>query len=138
MAKSLSQSRRASFFKLVFTGLIPLIAWMGFIFVLSNREKIAFTESYPVSFAIFKSLHLIEYGTLFLLWLRFLFLSGMKKPYLLALFFTFAYGLSDELHQSFVTGREGKLFDACVDGLGGLIAWGIIEKIRPLKKLARL
>jgi hypothetical protein len=124
--------------KLFFTGLVPLLAWMAFIFLLSSREKVAFTDNYPVSFSIFKTLHLIEYAALYLLWWRFLFLAGLKKPYLTALFLTFTYGLSDELHQSFINGREGKLLDACVDGLGGTLAMVIIKKNKLLEQIISL
>jgi len=122
-----------SLLKFVFTGLLPLIAWMTFIFLLSNRQKVAFTENYPVSFAVFKSLHLIEYGILFVLFARSLSLLGCKYYFLTALIFTFAYGLSDELHQSFVIGREGKLLDASVDALGGAITWVILSQNKFLK-----
>ena len=111
---------------------------MSFIFILSNKQKVAFTDNYPVSFTIFKSLHLIEYAILFLLWLRTFFLLGLKDPYYLALFLTFGYGLSDELHQNFIIGREGKLLDAFVDGLGGVLAWILVTKSRLLKSLVRL
>lgn len=107
---------------------------MLFIFLLSNRQKVAFTDNYPVSFSIFKSLHLIEYGILFVLWGRFLNALGLRYSLLLALIATFAYGLSDELHQSFILGREGKLFDAFVDALGGIIAWVLLELRPRLKK----
>lgn len=108
---------------------------MLIVFLLSNRQKVAFTDNYPVSFSIFKTLHLFEYGVLFLLWLRFLFLTKCKYKYWLALIFTFLYGLSDEWHQSYIPGREGKLLDACVDALGGLIAWYLIRKNQALKKI---
>jgi len=107
---------------------------MTFIFVLSHREKVAFTDNYTVSFSIFKTLHLVEYAILYLLWWRTLKLMGLKSPYLMALFFTFAYGLSDELHQSLITGREGKLFDAYVDGLGGILGWVIQKKVKLCQK----
>lgn len=111
---------------------------MLFIFALSNRPKVAFTDDYPTSFAIFKSLHLIEYAVLFMLFVRFLFLLGLKKPFFLALVLTFLYGLSDEWHQSFIVGREGKLLDAFVDGLGGVIGWVLINRNSLLKKLVWL
>jgi VanZ family protein len=122
-----------SLLKFVFTGLLPLVAWMTFIFLLSNRQKVAFTENYPVSFAVFKSLHIVEYGILFVLFARSLSLLGCKYYFLTALIFTFAYGLSDELHQSFVIGREGKLLDASVDALGGAITWVILYQNKFLK-----
>lgn len=138
MAKFASKPFVFNWFKFIFTALLPLILWMSFIFILSNRQKVAFTENYPVSFTIFKSLHLIEYAVLFLLWLRTFFLANIKYPYYLALFFTFGYGLSDELHQSFIIGREGKLLDASVDGLGGILAWILVTKSKLLKSLLRL
>jgi len=58
--------------------------------------------------------------------------------YLTALFLTFTYGLSDELHQSFINGREGKLLDACVDGLGGTLAMVIIKKNKLLEQIISL
>jgi len=121
-------------FKFLFTSLLLLIAWMVFIFLLSNRQKVAFTENYPVSFAVFKSLHIVEYGILFVLFARCFSFLGHKYYFLTALIFTFAYGLSDELHQSFVIGREGKLLDATVDALGGVITWIILNKNRFLKR----
>lgn len=121
-------------FSFIFTSLVPLIAWMALIFLLSNRQKVAFTENYPVSFAVFKSLHIIEYGILFILFARFFKYLNHKYYFLTALIFTFAYGLTDELHQSFIIGREGKLLDATVDALGGAIAWLILVKNRFLKQ----
>ena len=126
---------KINWLQLIFTSVIPLIAWMLFIFLLSHREKVAFTENYAISFSIFKSLHIAEYAILFLLWLRFFHLVKIKSKYFLALILTFVYGLSDEFHQSFIFGREGKLLDACVDGLGGLIAWLFIKKNQILKKI---
>lgn len=138
MAKSAVKQLSFNCFKFCLTALIPLLSWMVMIFLLSNRQKIAFTDNYPVSFAIFKSLHLFEYAVLFFLWARTLVLLKIKNPFYWALFFTFAYGLSDELHQSFINGREGKLLDAFVDGLGGLLAWIAINKFRFINKLLRL
>ena len=138
MAKFRSKFTLTYLFKFIFTAVVPLVVWMLFIYSLSNRPKVAFTENYPVSFAIFKSLHLIEYAILFLLFVRVLYLIGLKKPLLIALIFTFAYGLSDEWHQSFIVGREGKLLDAGVDALGGVIGWIIISKNKLLKKIVWL
>ena len=138
MAKFASQHRAFNLFKFIFTAVLPLVLWMLMIFLLSSRQKVAFTDNYPVSFAIFKSLHLVEYAILFFLWARTLVLLKINNPFYLALFFTFAYGLSDELHQSFINGREGKLLDAFVDGLGGILAWIAIKKFRFINKLLRL
>jgi VanZ family protein len=57
---------------------------------------------------------------------------------LLSLLITTAYGLSDELHQTFVPGRSADIYDVAADAAGGLIAlgacalWGIL----PLRSAA--
>jgi VanZ family protein len=102
---------------------------------MSSVQKIAVTDNYAKSFAMFKTLHLIEYGILFLLWLRFLHLIKIKNQYILAFLLTFIYGFSDELHQGFVPGREGKFRDALVDGLGALLALWLIKANPKLQKL---
>ena len=55
------------------------------------------------------------------------------KEYLLCLFFSFLYALSDELHQRFVPGRSGELRDVLIDTTGaftGLLLLSIVSKIR--------
>ena len=42
-----------------------------------------------------------------------------------------AYAVSDEVHQSFVAGREGAVLDVGVDALGvaaGLVLWRLAER----------
>jgi VanZ family protein len=121
--------------KIFFTSLLPLVLWMGLIFIMSSVQKIAVTDDYVKSFAMFKTLHLIEYGILFLLWLRFFHLIKINNQYILAFLLTFIYGFSDELHQGFVSGREGKFRDALVDGLGALLTWWFIKANPKLQKL---
>lgn len=114
---------------------IPILFWSSIIFFFSSQQKLAVSKDYTVSFLFFKSLHLIEYAILYGLWVRALHLYKMKSPYLAALILTFLYGLSDELHQQFVPTREGKIRDAFIDALGGIISWLLITHLKPLKKL---
>lgn len=44
-----------------------------------------------------------------------------QKIYFYSLLSTFLYACSDEIHQLFITGRTGQLFDVCIDTCGGLI-----------------
>jgi VanZ family protein len=50
-----------------------------------------------------------------------------------AVLLTIAYGMTDELHQSFVPGRSAELYDLYADAIGAIIgtaacwAWGIIS-----------
>jgi len=110
-------------FKRILRFLPPLI-WMGVIFYLSSREKIAVSESYWLSFAFFKTLHLIEYGILFLLW----YFALYKKKYglKLAIFLSILYGMTDEWHQTFVPTREGRIRDVFIDSLGVILTWQIL------------
>ena len=102
----------------------PPLIWMGVIFYLSSREKIAVSESYWLSFAFFKTLHLIEYGILFLLW----YFALYKKKYglKLAIFLSILYGMTDEWHQTFVPTREGRIRDVFIDSLGVILTWQIL------------
>lgn len=117
------------------TAVLPLALWMVIIFYLSSRQKIAVTESYVLSFIFFKTLHLIEYATLFSLFLRFFYLSNTNNKFLWALICTALYAASDELHQYFVPTREGRLRDVGIDIFGACIGWLIIKKIPLIKKV---
>ncbi|MEK9178908.1 MAG: hypothetical protein AAB893_00365, partial [Patescibacteria group bacterium] len=66
------------------TGFVPLLLWMLIIFYFSSQPRIPITTNYAVSFAIFKTLHLIEYALLYFLWIRFLILMRVKKSFLIA------------------------------------------------------
>lgn len=65
------------------------------------------------------------YAVLFLLIHRSLLLKRVNpaKAWVLAMIITFAYALSDELHQTFVPGRYGTLRDIGYDMLGATLAF---------------
>ncbi len=100
---------------------LPAIFWMGIIFYLSSRQRISVSENYVLSFFIFKTIHFVEYGILFLLWK----IALYKKSYgtKVALVISILYGLSDEFHQTFVPTREGKPRDVFIDSLGAIFFW---------------
>lgn len=70
----------------------------------------------------FSFLHVIEYSALTFLFLRALF--AYKNPpfraFLLAIIITVVYGISDELHQSFVPNRVPDVMDVMMDGIGAV------------------
>jgi len=103
----------------------PPILWMMVIFVFSSKQKVAITDSYTVSFLFFKTLHLIEYATLYVLFYRAVrnTLQISVLTFVVAFILTCIFAGSDELHQLYVPTREGKLRDVIIDGLGGGIAW---------------
>lgn len=104
---------------------LPVIFWMGLIFWLSSFNKL---EISPVSwkdFVLRKFAHFWEYVFLYLLIFRAAKNSSHFKALKLlffSLFLTIFYSLSDELHQTFIVGRSGRLFDVGVDSLGAV--WG--------------
>jgi len=95
---------------------LPAFLWMSFIFFLSSRSTIGIGTTRTERFLILKTFHLIEYATLYFLF--FIANSSTKK----SASFAYLYALSDELHQSFVPGREGKFVDTLIDLLGITIA----------------
>lgn len=102
--------------------LLPL-CWMGLIFYGSSRQRIAVADQFWLNFLFFKTLHIIEYGILFLLWHL-----PLNQPYKskLAATISILYGITDELHQKFVPTREGRIRDVLIDALGVLIFWQLV------------
>lgn len=100
--------------------MLPFL-WMGLIYYASAQQKVAVTEDFLLSFIIFKTLHLIEYGILFVLW-RYA-LQGAEAPGVIAAVIAIIYGATDELHQTLVPTRAGRIRDIFIDALGVVIAW---------------
>ena len=100
--------------------LLPLI-WMGLIFYGSSRQRVKVADQFWLNFLFFKTLHVLEYGILFLLW--HLPLYNKRYSSKLAAFISIIYGISDEIHQTFVPTREGRPRDVFIDTLGVLIFW---------------
>ncbi|MCY6957018.1 VanZ family protein [Clostridium brassicae] len=46
-----------------------------------------------------------------------------KKALVIAIVFTFLYACSDEFHQTFIPGREGRFRDVLIDTSGGIAAF---------------
>jgi VanZ family protein len=95
------------------------ILYFALIFILSAIPSIA---PPPVFVLKDKIYHSIEYGIFsFLLFLAFYHSrkgSLKKKAFLLSCIVGIAYGLSDEIHQSFVPGRTCEFLDFVADCLG--------------------
>jgi VanZ family protein len=67
-----------------------------------------------------KLAHMAAFGVLWLLWQR-----ALHRPVAAALI-TLAYAASDELHQTFVAGRNGTPWDVAIDAAGvglAVLAW---------------
>jgi VanZ family protein len=114
---------------------LPVAAWMIIIFLFSSRQRIQVSESGPVNFLFFKTLHVLEYAMLYLLSFRAVKYTSREKPrtrwFILAFIITLVYAASDEIHQTFVPTREGHPRDVIIDAVGATIAWISIKRLYP-------
>jgi VanZ family protein len=107
--------------------LAPL-ALMGVIFYLSAQP--AGGEHAWWVIVIRKLGHVTGYALLTALWAWAL--RGMiRRPLLVAVGIALAYACTDELHQTFVSGREGTPRDVLIDAIGIALAARLIRARRP-------
>lgn len=108
------------------TRLYPLltIAWCGVIFLASSRPDLVISESDGLDFVLRKAAHMIVFGILLLLVGLTLRTRGVapRTTLVAAWVFTLLYAVSDEYHQTFVTGRRGSPIDVTIDMAGASIA----------------
>jgi VanZ family protein len=122
---------------------LPALAYMGFIFWMSS-QIIRIPVELPGWLTWDKLLHTMEYGLL-----GFLLMVGVRPlcrragaAVAIAAALGFAWGVSDELHQSFVPGRNGNdpgdmtadLLGSTLGALGYLAATGLLQHIRRMKE----
>jgi VanZ family protein len=88
---------------------------------------------YWKDFIVKKTAHLIEYAVLSILYFRALKESGLEKKNaaIVAIILCFLYGASDEIHQSFIPGREPRVRDTLIDAFGAGLAMLGIWKLLP-------
>lgn len=129
--------------KQVFLTWILVILWAGLIFYLSSRPGLAVGKGF-VDFATRKPAHIVVYSMLFILLVNALkssYSTHSKKNILIVSFLlTILYGVSDEIHQSFVPLREGKISDIIFDTAGAGFAFYLLwnTKVKVPKKLTKL
>lgn len=109
---------------------LPVIAWATLIYHLSSGTVPATSDIYWQNFAVKKIGHIIFFGFLSLLIYRALIASGFikRKALILAIVLTVFYGATDEFHQSFIQGRESRVRDVLIDGLGAVIITSSFQK----------
>jgi len=108
---------------------LPVLLWMGLIFVTSSQPELPFVFNKTVDLITKKAGHVTEYGVLaFLLWRAISKEREALAPLSFggAFVFSLLYGVSDEFHQTFVPGRTARLTDVGFDALGSLLALGLI------------
>ena len=102
-----------------------VVGYCGFIYYLSDQPELRLPQ--PLAFSD-KLIHVGMYAVLGWLWT-----VALRETWpgctslsvvLFSLLFTFAYGLSDEWHQSFVPGRLASATDVVADMIGGGLGAG--------------
>jgi VanZ family protein len=106
--------------------ILPLALWLALIFFLSSQPMLIDVEERFGSLGeklFYKTAHALFYAVLAWLWWRALAPDRRPTPAtLLAAFaLTTLYGISDEIHQLFVPGRNGRLTDVIIDASGALV-----------------
>ena len=113
--------------------LAPL-ALMGLIFFLSDQPDLD-SGLGTLDFILRKLAHMTEYALLTALW------AWALQPVTrlnLAIAATIAvlYAISDEYHQTFVTGRSGTVTDVLIDSVGVGVAIALLRYHRPRRGVA--
>ena len=101
------------------------LIYMGLIFIGSSIPGKALLEVRIWD----KLIHLVEFGILSLILGKAFRTSEpkifIKHAAILSVIMTILYGISDEIHQSFVPLRCPDVYDVVADGIGGILAQGI-------------
>lgn len=120
--------------KLIIT-ILPFL-YMALIWILSSHPADAIVNT-PFSFdtLLKESLHLIEFAILYWL-IGFAFIAHNKwseRASILAAMVAILYGLTDEIHQSFVPSRSATVIDFVKDTMGVVVSY-IIVKLKFFKQ----
>ncbi len=106
---------------------LPPLAWMGIIFYLSAQPDLPGPREPWLASLLSHAAHFGVYAILAYLCWRVLSRQGKIDRDALGLAFAASvlYGVSDEIHQSFVPGRAPSVLDVLVDTAGAATALGV-------------
>lgn len=110
----------------------------GFVIDLLNASGIDLNSSFGelANFIVRKAAHFTEYFILFMLLYNALAGScSWKKAVFISLIAVFLYSCSDEFHQTFVKGREGRFRDVLIDTAGGIFGALLVRIFTALRKV---
>ena len=111
---------------------VAVLLWMGGIFVLSSLPSLHSPFGHFYDFMLRKLAHIGVYAGLTAL----LFLAlqqhtgGTRRAWVLAVLLAAAYALTDEWHQTFVSGRQGSFRDVGIDMLGVVAGYALNKAAR--------
>lgn len=113
---------------------LPVFLWAALIFHLSSGTIPIASKIYWQDFAVKKTGHVLLFGALSILIYRALRIEKVEKKHaaIWAVLLATFYGGTDEFHQMFTQGRESRLRDVFIDGIGAaLVVW--VAYYLPLK-----
>ena len=103
---------------------LPALTYMAAIFIMSSFPAPEPAKQVPIFFEI-KIVHIVEYGILCAL-IIFALLNTTKAPLgqllVFAVLLTVLYGISDEIHQSFIPSRTARWQDVVANLTGSSVA----------------
>jgi len=99
----------------IILGWTATISYMAVIFYFSSLSR---PIKYELPYGVDKVIHFIEYAILSFLMSYSLKNSGVRRYVLVGWILASFYGITDEIHQSFVPMRDASAFDVFADGLG--------------------
>ena len=102
---------------------LPVVLWAALIFTLSSIPDLG-TGLGGWDLVLRKAAHAAEFAVL-----GFLLVRALGRE-LAALAAGIAYAASDELHQSFVTGRQGTVLDFLIDAVGVAVGVYLARRLR--------
>lgn len=117
--------------------IIPLLIYSLAIFIMSHQSQVPFIKNTIIGTD--KVLHFFAYFVYgicsYIFFLALNNLNNSKKSKFFAILLALLFAISDEIHQSFIYGREADIFDFLADALGvifSLLFFNIIFRV--LKK----
>ena len=112
---------------------LPPLVWMGVIFSISSLHVLPGPQVTRIvwwDFLAKKSAHMIEYAILYFLWQKSIHYNNKPnyRGYLLSFLIVIGYAITDEYHQSFISGRHPKAYDVGYDTLGAGLMYLRLQK----------
>ncbi len=109
----------------------PPLLLMGVIFFLSAQPDLS-SGLGTWDLYLRKAAHMTEFGLLFLLWRR-----ALGERAVPAAVIAIAYAVTDEYHQTFVTGRHGAPVDVLIDATGVALAYLLVTRLTASRARSR-
>lgn len=115
-----SRSRILKSIAIQISAWLPVILWAVLIFRFSSGKIPVASMVYWQDFAVKKTGHVLLFGAMAFLLYRALRINGVdkKNSAILSATLSMFYGATDEFHQMFTQGRESRVRDVFIDGLG--------------------